>query len=275
MPPGSTTVARVGRVRVQVVDAAGERLEAALLAARSGTTGVRPRPLRPDADPSVALVDVAWSPGVHEFVLRLTVDGREETITASLALPSVPPPPPPPPLSFGRRVTARAELLGGAMLSAYQTNTDPARFDGSTLAMTAGASAALRLGVDVFAPGRGARTGPLTVTLGVGGWLFPRGDDTAGRTSTYTAGLRWAPVRDGIGLLWIDLAAGVAFTGDVIRPALEASVGFDLRLSPRVGVGPMVRYFHIFQPESDPFPVDARVLAAGAAFTWRFGADAP
>lgn len=268
-------VAREGRVRVQVVDAAGERIAPALLAARADTDAVTARPVRPDADPAVGLVDVAWSPGAQGFALRLTVDGREETGTATFTLPPPPPPPPPPPASFGRRVTARAELLGGAMLPTYQTNTDPARFDGNTLAMTAGASAALRLGVDLFVPQPHARTGPLTVTLGAGGWLFPRGDDTAGRASTYTAGLRWMPLRAARWGLWVDAAAGVVFTGAVSRLALEASVGFDLRLSPRVGVGPMVRYFQIVQPESDPFPVDARVLAAGAAFTWRFGADAP
>ncbi len=262
---------RRGRVRVQVVDAAGERIGADLLAARSDVPGVTVQAQRPSDDPSVALVDITWEPSTPGFALALTVDRREEATTSRFVLPDPPPPPPPTPPSRWSRVTVRAEGLGGVMLPTYQTNTDPSRFDGNTLAMTAGAGGALRVGYDLVHRPAGAQGSALALGSGLGGWIFPRDQGDAGRASTYTLALRWEPLATRRLVPWVDAGLGLTRTGSVTRLALELGAGVDLRVSPRLRVGPMLRYFQIVQPASDPYPTDARVMAGGVAVTWRGG----
>jgi len=264
-------VARRGRVRVQVVDAAGERIGADQLTARSDAPAVRAAGLAPGDAPTLGLVDVSWSPEARDFALLLTVDGRESVDTARFVLPEAPPPPPPPPSTWRSRVSLRAEGFGAVMLPTYQTNADPNRFDGNTLAMTAGAGGALRVGFDLVHRPPGGTGGALSFGVGASGWLFPRDGGQSGRASVYTLGLRWEPRATQRLVPWVDAHFGLTFTGDVTRPALELGVGLDVRVSPRLRLGPMVRYFQIVQPASDPYPTDARVIAGGVALTWRAG----
>ncbi len=64
---------------------------------------------------------------------------------------------------------------------------------------------------------------------------------------------------------WIDGNVGVAHTGDVTRPAFDAHLGWDVRVSrtSRIDVGPFVGYTQIFQPNTELRGSDARILTAG------------
>ncbi len=68
---------------------------------------------------------------------------------------------------------------------------------------------------------------------------------------------------------WIDSNFGVAHTGDVTRPAFDAHLGWDVRVSrsSRVDVGPFVGYTQIFQPDSELRGSDARILTAGISIS--------
>ncbi|MFO0737071.1 MAG: OmpA family protein [Labilithrix sp.] len=64
---------------------------------------------------------------------------------------------------------------------------------------------------------------------------------------------------------WIDSNMGIARTGDVMRPAFAAHIGWDIRVSSssRLDVGPFVGYTQIFQPDTEIRGTDARLLTAG------------
>ena len=64
---------------------------------------------------------------------------------------------------------------------------------------------------------------------------------------------------------WMDSNVGISHTGDVTRPAFDAHLGWDIRVSKssRLDVGPFVGYTQIFQPDSELRSSDARILTAG------------
>ncbi len=68
---------------------------------------------------------------------------------------------------------------------------------------------------------------------------------------------------------WIDSNVGLAFTGGLTRPAFDAHLGWDVRVSSssRIDVGPFVGYTQIFQPDAELRPSDARILTAGLSFS--------
>lgn len=68
---------------------------------------------------------------------------------------------------------------------------------------------------------------------------------------------------------WIDSNVGVAHTGDLTRPAFDAHLGWDVRVSrtSRIDVGPFVGYTQIFQPNSELRGSDARILTAGISIS--------
>lgn len=89
---------------------------------------------------------------------------------------------------------------------------------------------------------------------------------STGAASLGTLGLRARAFGEGHpGGPWIDSSMGVAHTGSVTRPAFEAHIGWDFRLtsSSRLDVGPFVGYTQIFQPDTDIRGTDARLLTAG------------
>jgi outer membrane protein OmpA-like peptidoglycan-associated protein len=81
-----------------------------------------------------------------------------------------------------------------------------------------------------------------------------------------TVGLRARAFGEGHpGGPWIDSNMGLAHTGNVMRPAFEAHIGWDVRVSSesRIDVGPFIGYTQIFQPDTDIRGTDARLLTAG------------
>lgn len=72
--------------------------------------------------------------------------------------------------------------------------------------------------------------------------------------------------------LWASAAGGAAFTNGLARPTFDAKVGYDLlNASGRIGVGPMVSFVHVFQPDSEARPDDANVILFGAHAMYDFG----
>jgi outer membrane protein OmpA-like peptidoglycan-associated protein len=64
--------------------------------------------------------------------------------------------------------------------------------------------------------------------------------------------------------LWASAAGGVAFTNGLTRPMLDAKLGWDLlNKAGRMGLGPMVSFVHVFQPDSEFRPDDANLLLFG------------
>ncbi len=68
---------------------------------------------------------------------------------------------------------------------------------------------------------------------------------------------------------WMDSNVGVALTGDLTRPAFDAHLGWDLRVSrtSQIDVGPFVGYTQIFQPNTELRSSDARILTAGLSIS--------
>jgi outer membrane protein OmpA-like peptidoglycan-associated protein len=76
--------------------------------------------------------------------------------------------------------------------------------------------------------------------------------------------------------LWTKVGGGVAFTGGLTRPLFDAQLGFDaLNESGRVGVGPMLAFVHVFQPDDEFRPADANLFLFGVHARYDFGSDAP
>jgi outer membrane protein OmpA-like peptidoglycan-associated protein len=64
--------------------------------------------------------------------------------------------------------------------------------------------------------------------------------------------------------LWASTAGGVAFTNGLARPTFDAKLGFDfLNKAGRMGLGPMLSFVHVFQPDSEVRGDDANVLLFG------------
>jgi hypothetical protein len=70
---------------------------------------------------------------------------------------------------------------------------------------------------------------------------------------------------------WVGAAGGCGLTGALVRPAASAMLGYEL--PPEIGVtwGPVVKWVHLFQPDSSVRPEDANVFVAGLHIT--FGAS--
>lgn len=67
---------------------------------------------------------------------------------------------------------------------------------------------------------------------------------------------------------WFQLDVGAGFTGDLVRPALRASVGLDLPVSVAVSLSPVIGYWHIFQYGVEGASTDARFLWFGVVLGW-------
>lgn len=70
--------------------------------------------------------------------------------------------------------------------------------------------------------------------------------------------------------LWVDANGGVARTGDAMRPAFDAHLGWDFRLarSSRWEAGPFIGYTQIVEPSSSLRPDDARIAWVGLAVSF-------
>jgi outer membrane protein OmpA-like peptidoglycan-associated protein len=111
-------------------------------------------------------------------------------------------------------------------------------------------------GFGFFGSGRLGLTlvGPLSLQVAASVGVFPPAGPLALGTSvtaTYTGGLRFEPrtVRPE-GRLFIEANAGVAATGaDFYRFAFDVGVGWELQVSRYLYLGPVFRYWHIYQPD--------------------------
>lgn len=64
---------------------------------------------------------------------------------------------------------------------------------------------------------------------------------------------------------WLQLDAGVGFTGELVRPVIRASVGLDFDLSRHFTLGPVLGYSQVFQHDSPSASTDARFVWGGFA----------
>jgi len=95
-----------------------------------------------------------------------------------------------------------------------------------------------------------------------------RADPGLGGVGMLTGGVRFRPIpgagpERGDGL-FVDLAGGGAYTGDLLRAGAEGGVGFGFQVGP-VALAPAVRYVYLHQP-NDPQALDdrdAHLLLAG------------
>lgn len=67
--------------------------------------------------------------------------------------------------------------------------------------------------------------------------------------------------------LFVDVGAGGGFTGNDLRPSLEAGLGFGIALG-SLCLAPTVRYLQLIQPANPPSDDDARLLLAGLELTF-------
>lgn len=98
--------------------------------------------------------------------------------------------------------------------------------------------------------------------------MAPRGMGTA---VLGTLGVRVRPFGGSQSLgLWVDANGGAARTGDAMRPAFDAHVGWDFRLArgSRWDAGPFVGYTHIVEPDRGLRPDDARIAWVGLAVSF-------
>jgi len=72
--------------------------------------------------------------------------------------------------------------------------------------------------------------------------------------------------------LWANVGGGITFTNGLTRPMFDSRLGFDLlSASGGMGVGPMVAFVHVFQPDSEFRPDDANLLLFGVHAVYDFG----
>ena len=72
--------------------------------------------------------------------------------------------------------------------------------------------------------------------------------------------------------LWFGGAGGFAWTGGARKYAVDSGIGLDLLFSQaRFGVGPMIGWEHVFQPDTELRPQDANVLFVGVHGMFEIG----
>ena len=72
--------------------------------------------------------------------------------------------------------------------------------------------------------------------------------------------------------LWARISGGAAFTNGLTRPSFDAQLGFDaLNQQGRMGLGPMLAFVHVFQPNDQFRPADANLLLFGVHALYDFG----
>jgi outer membrane protein OmpA-like peptidoglycan-associated protein len=90
--------------------------------------------------------------------------------------------------------------------------------------------------------------------VGTGGLLHPQ----LGAAIFWPAALR----------AWLQVDVGAGFTGDIVRPALRASVGLDLRAGFAFTLSPVIGYWQLFQHNGRGASTDARFLFFGVTLGW-------
>ncbi len=71
--------------------------------------------------------------------------------------------------------------------------------------------------------------------------------------------------------LWAKLSGGATFTNGLVRPMLDAQVGYDMfNLGAQGGLGPMAALVHVFQPDDEFRPADANIVLFGVHAVYDF-----
>lgn len=157
--------------------------------------------------------------------------------------------------TFAERFVVRAELGAGTMLSGYQRDSQS-------------------YGLNVQGSGRLGFTlvGPLALQASFSSWWFPseNAGQPAGQQYSVTGGLRLEPMLGSVGRLFLDANVGLGLTASRKRLAVDAGLGFEFALGRAVGLGPVVRYGHLFAAsDSQDFPSDAQYWSAGLSLSLR------
>jgi outer membrane protein OmpA-like peptidoglycan-associated protein len=125
-----------------------------------------------------------------------------------------------------------------------------------------------RLGVRVV--------GPLSVEIGAASSWFRNLDRSLqggapGQLVDLVTGARieYRFARPFVGGPFADAHAGLVFTGDLRRFAFDVGVGWEIAPHPLVGLGVVVRYTQVVQPDDQPAPQDARIVSFGGVVTFR------
>jgi outer membrane protein OmpA-like peptidoglycan-associated protein len=100
----------------------------------------------------------------------------------------------------------------------------------------------------------GGAAGGFPKETGTGGLLQPQ----LGAAIAWPAALR----------PWLQVDVGAGFTGDIVRPALRASIGLDLRVGFAFTLSPVIGYWQLFQHNGKGASTDARFLFFGVALGW-------
>jgi outer membrane protein OmpA-like peptidoglycan-associated protein len=67
-----------------------------------------------------------------------------------------------------------------------------------------------------------------------------------------------------LGGFWAEGGGGVAWSGDVLRPAVAVAIGYDVPMGRSgVGLGPFLGYLQVIQPDDELRPEDARIFSFG------------
>jgi outer membrane protein OmpA-like peptidoglycan-associated protein len=112
--------------------------------------------------------------------------------------------------------------------------------------------------------------GPLAIQLGFGTAWYPVTGQEAGNLYSLELGARgFFRVDPVLGGPFVDANAGVGFTGPLVRFLFDVGVGWDFFPVPALGIGPVVRYQQIVQPDGEPLADDAYIFAFGLNVTVR------
>src|SRR5262249_11755915 len=145
-------------------------------------------------------------------------------------------------------VTPTLELEGAAQ--AMLTDAYRDRFDWGGLAL-------VRAGLELI--------GPLAIQIGFGTAWFPVADQAPGNLYALELGARgFFRIDPVLGGPLVDVNAGVGITGELVRFVFDAGVGWDFFPAPWLGLGPIVRYQQIVQPDGEAPGDDAHMLSFGA-----------
>ncbi len=111
----------------------------------------------------------------------------------------------------------------------------------------------------------------LQLSFGSGWFAGPRGE---GQSYLVGGGLFVEPRVGSAGRFVLDANAGGAFTGPFIRFGFDVGLGFEFALARFVGLGPFVRYNHVFPTDTDD-PTQAIFLTGGAMLSLRVPPPTP
>jgi len=155
------------------------------------------------------------------------------------------------------RVVVRGEVGVGTMLSEHQR---------TALQYGLAVQGSVRLGFTLV--------GPLALQASFSTWWFPSesvgGANTDGQQYSASGGLRFEPMLGSAGRLFLDGNVGLGVTAAHNRLSVDAGLGFEFALSRGVGLGPVVRYGHLFAAEGvQDHPSDAQYWSGGLSLSLR------